>query len=296
MKVILKKEVKGHFLLFLITVLISAFFQITTILGFYINVKMYKPLRINTLSKDQIELLLNMLKLFSEPKNVFATSFYAGSTVVVIAMIVLGVSIWDSEIKNHTAEFLFSSGMSHRKIVLAKFVSGSVIVGVITLVLCAVSAAMTSVVYSKVPDFTSFAVQIGIVPPRSFNPGGLFIFKAAAMYFLGAELIFAISFVFAFIFLKKAWVQKAVIPFVIYLIWGVFWNMLFGYPNSVTKKFHKGILLSSKWLWKFSFNSLYFSQQATKPFEIAFGASIAFAVLCILNFFLLNMFEKIDKV
>ncbi len=296
MKALLKKELKGHYLLLLITLLISAFFQIMTAFGFYINAEMYKNSALVNIPKDQMKMLQNMLKLISSPDKFFSGTFLSGSLIVLIAMIVLGISLWNSEIKNHTAEFLFSSGTSHKKILLAKFAVGSIYVALITVILCYVSLFSGSVIYAKLASLSDVFSQIGMKLPAFFIPHAVFVFKLALMYFVGTELIFAVSFASAFAFFKKGWILKALVPVGVYLVWGILWNSLFGYPNPIAEKFHKGLILTSKTLYKFSLNTLYFSEQAAKASEMAFGIGVAVAVITGSIFFLFGLLCKRDKI
>ncbi len=290
MKELVKKEIKGHLLIFILTVLIAALFQFFTAFGFYMNFQIFKnPNSFTGVSTQQLKTLKSMITFLSDPTKFSSGVFYSGTVLVIIAAIVLGILLWSEERKHNEAEFLFSSGASYKSIYLYKFCFGTVFFLIVILILGIFSIFSCKYAYGLVTSNASVFASKGLKMPAFTLPSFSFMLKVFVLYFSGIEIIFAISFVSAFVFFEKKGIIKALIPLFVYIFWGILWNYMFGYRNYITKKFRKGLLFTSATLWKYSYNNLYFSAEIISNNEFF----IAILLTVIVIFFTLLFMNKI---
>jgi hypothetical protein len=290
MRELIKKEVKRHLLIFILTVLIAALFQFFAAFGFYMNFQIFSdPNSFTGISTQQLKTLKSTIAFLSDPAKFLSGIFYSGAAVVIISAIILGILLWSEERKHNEAEFLFSSGASYRSIYLYKFCFGTVFFLIAILILGVFSIFSCKYAYGLITSNASVFASKGLKITAFVLPSFSFMLRGFLLYFLGIEIIFAISFVNAFVFFKKKGIVKALVPLFVYIFWGILWNYLFGYQNYITKEFRKGLLFTSATLWKYSYNTLYFSVQIVSSSE--FFIAILLSVIVVL--FALLLMDKI---
>ncbi len=297
MKELIKKEIKGHFLIFILTVLVATLFQFFTAFGFYVNFQIFNhPDSFTGISSQQLKTLKSVIIFLSDPTKFFSGIFYSGTIFVIMAAIILGILLWNEERKHNEAEFLFSSGASYRAIYLYKFLFGSFFFFFVSLILGAFSVISCKYTYGLIASNSSIFVSNGLKMPGFAFPPFSFMIKLFLLYFLGIELIFSVSFVSAFAFFKKKAIIKALIPLFVYIFWGILWNYLFGYKNYITKKFRRGLLFTSATLWKYSYNSLYFSAEIINKTELFVAVFISVVVIFLALLFMDRFVVIEDKI
>ncbi len=291
MKGLILKEFREHWISGFIAMITGSVMMVFAFFGFFINANLKVPgNNISNLTPDQMKMIHSFISALAKPNNILLALFYSSFFVILIYSAILGINMWSGEFKFNSVEFLFSSGAKYRRILSAKFISGIFIMGVAVLLNGIFSVILWLSLYAKIFSDTKLLKLLKIHAQNlHFISGVWIILKVFPLYLLGVSIFFSVSFASGFIMKRKSWALKVVPSLLLYLVWGVLWNYLFGFQNTAINEFHKGLLIHSPSLFsKLSFSNLYANTGNLSSLIVLAGIFIAL----VFDFLLLHFADK----